>query len=59
MIMIIVKSTLMIILNTVASKKDTNILSLFQQIESTRKHDMTILMLRKLATAQIDVADEN
>ena len=57
--MIIVKSTLMIILNTVASKKDTNILSLFQQIESTRKHDMTILMLRKLATAQIDVADEN
>ncbi len=49
----------MIILNTVASKKDTNILSLFQQIESTRKHDMTILMLRKLATAQIDVADEN
>ena len=59
MIMIIVKSTLTIILNTVASKKDTNILSLFQQIESTRKHDMTILMLRKLATAQIDVADEN
>ncbi len=58
MIMIIVKSTLMIILNTVALKKDTNISSLFQQIEDTRKHDMMILMLRKLTTAQIDVVDE-
>ncbi len=59
MIMIIVKSTLTIILNTVASKKNTNISSLFQQIESTRKHDMTILMLRELATVQIDVTDED
>lgn len=58
MIMIIVKSTLTIILNTVALKRDTNISSLFQQIEGTRKHDMIILMLRKLTTAQIDVVDE-
>ncbi len=56
--MIIVKSTLTIILNTVALKRDTNISSLFQQIEGTRKHDMMILMLRKLTTAQIDVVDE-
>jgi len=59
MIMIIVKSTLTIILNTVALKRDTNISSLFQQIEGTRKHDMMILMLRKLTTAQINVVDES
>ncbi len=57
MVMAIVESTLTVILNTVAPKGGTNISSLFQQIEGTRKHDMAILMLRELATAQVDVTD--
>lgn len=61
--MIVEESTLMIILDTAALKRDTNISRLFQKIENTRKLNM--MTLRKLETAQsesmiekVDVADE-
>lgn len=62
-IMIVEESTLMIILDIAALKRDTNISRLFQKIENTRKLNM--MTLRKLETVQsesmiekVDVADK-
>lgn len=61
-VMVVEESTLTVILDTAAPKRGTNISRLFQEIENTRKLDMTTL--RKLETAQggsmageVDVAD--
>lgn len=64
--MAVERSTLTVALDTAASERGTSISRLFQQIEDTRKLDMTALILRKLETAQdgsmageVDVADED